>query len=101
MFWFENKFCFKNEYIRFFLGTLVGKRKLTIFKKRWFDITNCYPLMIGSHLLHIQLFGSFLERVSNQTTAEMGQAGGVITSLYRAADPKHDELSFLVLSRDL
>jgi hypothetical protein len=30
---------FQNEYIRFFLGTLVGKRKQTIFKKRWFDIT--------------------------------------------------------------
>jgi hypothetical protein len=41
-----------------------------------------HPLMILSHLLHIQLLGSFLERVSNQTTAEMGEAGGVITSLY-------------------
>jgi hypothetical protein len=51
-----------------------------------------HPLMILSHLLHIQLLGSFLERVSNQTTAEMGEAGGVITSLYRAAEPKHDEL---------
>ncbi len=39
MFWFDNEFCFKNEYIRFFVGTLVGKRKQTIFKKRWFDIT--------------------------------------------------------------
>jgi hypothetical protein len=48
--------------------------------------------MILSHLLHIQLLGSFLERVSNQTTAEMGEAGGVITSLYRAAEPKHNGL---------
>jgi hypothetical protein len=24
---------------KLFLGTLVGKRKQTIFKKRWFDIT--------------------------------------------------------------
>ncbi len=39
MFWFDNEFCFKNEYIWFFLGTLVRKRKQTIFKKRWFDIT--------------------------------------------------------------
>jgi hypothetical protein len=42
MFWFDNEFCFKNEYIRFFLGTLVGKRKQTIFKKRWFDITTVH-----------------------------------------------------------
>ncbi len=39
MFWFDNEFCVKNEYIRLFLGTLVGKRKQAIFKKRWFDIT--------------------------------------------------------------
>jgi hypothetical protein len=38
-FWCNNKFSLKNKYIRFFLGTKVGKRKLSIFKKRWFDIT--------------------------------------------------------------
>jgi hypothetical protein len=43
-FWFDNEFCVKNEYIRFFLGTLVGKRKQTIFKKRWFDITTCWTV---------------------------------------------------------
>ncbi len=40
MFWFDNEFCFENEYIRFFGGTLVGKQNQTIFKKRWFDIAN-------------------------------------------------------------
>jgi hypothetical protein len=55
---FDNEFCFKNEYIRFFLGTLVGKRKQTIFKKRWFDITNSDQAQINSedwihtHLRH-------------------------------------------------
>jgi hypothetical protein len=42
-YWFDNEFCLKNVYIRFFLGTLVGKRKQTIFEKRWFDITIPYP----------------------------------------------------------
>jgi hypothetical protein len=29
-----------------FLGTLVGKRKQTILKKRWFDITNIHCLAL-------------------------------------------------------
>ena len=41
MFCSDNEFCFKNENIRFFWGTFVGKRKQTILKKRWFDITTC------------------------------------------------------------
>ncbi len=32
-------FVSKTNILDFFLGTLVGKRKQTIFKKRWFDIT--------------------------------------------------------------
>jgi hypothetical protein len=32
-------FVSKSEYFQFFGGMLVGKRKQTIFKKRWFDIT--------------------------------------------------------------
>jgi hypothetical protein len=28
-----------------FLGTLVGKRKQTILKKRWFDIASSEPLL--------------------------------------------------------
>jgi hypothetical protein len=31
---------FQKRIYSIFLGTLVGKRKQTIFKKRWFDITN-------------------------------------------------------------
>jgi hypothetical protein len=30
---------FQKRIYSIFLGTLVGKRKQTIFKKRWFDIT--------------------------------------------------------------
>jgi hypothetical protein len=31
---------FQKRIYSIFMGTLVGKRKQTIFKKRWFDITN-------------------------------------------------------------
>jgi hypothetical protein len=31
---------FQKRIYSIFLGTLVGKRKQTIFEKRWFDITN-------------------------------------------------------------
>jgi hypothetical protein len=33
---------FQKRIYSIFLGTLVGKRKQTIFKKRWFDITTIY-----------------------------------------------------------
>ena len=32
--------------------------------------------------LHIQPFGSFLDSVSDQSTAEVGHTGGVITTLW-------------------
>jgi hypothetical protein len=34
---------FQKRIYSIFLGTLVGKRKQTIFKKRWFDITTADP----------------------------------------------------------
>jgi hypothetical protein len=34
---------FQKRIYSIFLGTLVGKRKQTIFKKRWFDITSWFP----------------------------------------------------------
>jgi hypothetical protein len=33
-----------------FRGTLVGKRKQTIFKKRWFDITTCYGTLVSTNI---------------------------------------------------
>ena len=33
---------FQKRIYSIFRGTLVGKRKQTIFKKRWFDITSCH-----------------------------------------------------------
>jgi hypothetical protein len=41
---------FQKRIYSIFLGTLVGKRKQTIFKKRWFDITNNqgFRIRIGS-----------------------------------------------------
>jgi hypothetical protein len=34
---------FQKRIYSIFMGTLVGKRKQTIFKKRWFDITSTGP----------------------------------------------------------
>jgi hypothetical protein len=41
---------FQKRIYSIFLGTLVGKRKQTIFKKRWFDITSYYVLAIQPSL---------------------------------------------------
>jgi hypothetical protein len=38
---------FQKRIYSIFLGTLVGKRKQTIFEKRWFDITSPYQLSQG------------------------------------------------------
>jgi hypothetical protein len=35
---------FQKRIYSIFLGTFVGKRKQTILKKRWFDITSTYAL---------------------------------------------------------
>jgi hypothetical protein len=38
---------FQKRIYSIFLGTLVGKPKQTIFKKRWFDITSSLPIYAG------------------------------------------------------
>jgi hypothetical protein len=38
---------FQKRIYSIFLGTLVGKRKQTIFKKRWFDITTATATITG------------------------------------------------------
>ncbi len=37
------------------MGTLVGKRKQTIFKKRWFDITSWGMGGVGAGVNHTEL----------------------------------------------
>jgi hypothetical protein len=48
---------FQKRIYSIFLGTLVGKRKQTIFKKRWFDITNwkssCFPFYVQYKIVAI------------------------------------------------
>jgi hypothetical protein len=69
MFWFDNEFCFKNEYIQIFGGTLVGKRQQTIFKKCWFDIASLltiYKCLFNSSLCYLGhvLLGVFVLQLS-------------------------------------
>jgi hypothetical protein len=44
---------FQKRIYSIFRGTLVGKRKQTIFKKRWFDITNSSNATLKNAKTHL------------------------------------------------